>query len=158
MGEVRSIPQRLAKYSHRDPMTGCLVWHGVRMWKGYGLMKVRGRRKRVHRLAWEEINGPIPSGMDCLHNCPHGDNRACINVEHLWLGTNADNIADKIAKGKQSHKGPQGEAHPRAKLTNDQVRAIRGDWRQIKIIAREFGVKPRNVSAIRNRETWAHLP
>lgn len=158
MGEVRSIPKRLAKYSRRDPTTGCLVWHGVRMWKGYGVMKVKGRRRRVHRLAWEEINGPIPDGMDCLHDCPHGDNRACIEVEHLWLGTNQDNVDDKIRKGRQSHKGPQGEGHPKAKLTNEQVYAIRSDFRPIKTIATQYGIEPRNVRAIRNRETWAHLP
>jgi len=152
------VAERLRRHSRRDVATGCLIWTGGKMWKGYGRTKVDGRMKRVHRLAWEQVNGPIPAGMDCLHNCPGGDNRACIEIEHLWLGTNADNVADKIAKGRQSRKGPQGEAHPKAKVTNEQVLAIRNDWRPLRAIAREYGMHSRNVSAIRNRETWTHIP
>jgi hypothetical protein len=55
---------------------------------------------RAHRLAWELLRGPIPDGLQVLHNCPGGDNPRCVNPDHLFLGSNADNIADSLAKGR----------------------------------------------------------
>jgi len=73
------------------------VWIGYRTNKGYGQFKYRidgvRRTARAHRAAWEHANGPIPDGLHVLHTC---DNPACVNIEHLYLGTNDDNIADKM--------------------------------------------------------------
>jgi len=79
---------------------GCLEWQGARLASGYGLIG-RGRRDEgmayVHRLAWELAHGPIPDGMFVCHHC---DNPPCCNVEHLFLGTHADNMADMVTKGR----------------------------------------------------------
>jgi hypothetical protein len=85
---------------------GCWLWTGASTWQGYGLIHHHGRRGMVsvHRLSWTIANGGIPAGLQVLHRC---DNPPCVNPDHLWLGTNADNIADKLAKGRGSgwHKG-----------------------------------------------------
>ena len=72
---------------------------------------------RVHRVAWALFRGPIPKGMCVLHYC---DNRPCCNPDHLYLGTNANNTADMLARGRES----RGERSGQAKLTETQARDI----------------------------------
>jgi hypothetical protein len=82
---------------------GCLLWAGITDIDGYGIIHsgtCKGRNLRAHRVAWELTNGPIPAGMHVLHRC---DNRPCIEPSHLFLGTQADNMADKKAKGRSSY-------------------------------------------------------
>lgn len=106
----------------------------------------------AHRLGWEEKNGPIPVGMHVLHKC---DVRRCINPEHLFLGKNADNIADKVAKNRQ--RAAQGEANRHAVLTEEDVRAIRASSASQKWLARAYGVSVTHMSNIRTRKKWAHI-
>lgn len=81
---------------------GCFEWQGARMAiingrQGYGRLRVDGVERYAHRYAWESVNGPIPEGMFVCHAC---DNPPCINPAHLFLGTQADNNRDRIAKGR----------------------------------------------------------
>jgi len=101
-------------------------------------------------------NGPIPDGMQVLHRC---DNPPCCNPAHLFLGTQADNIADMIAKRRGG--AVSGEAHYRAKLTADQVSAIRARYAAGETqvaLAREFGVSQTNISRIVRGTTWVSHP
>ena len=82
--------------------SGCLEWTGGTTPDGYGKIKIDGVTVVAHRLAWTLTVGPIPEGMCVCHTC---DNPPCCNVNHLWLGTNAENMADKMAKGRY---GPGG--------------------------------------------------
>lgn len=133
----------------------CIEWTGARIPEGYG-QKWNPRTKKAelaHRLAWEKANGPIPAGMFVCHKC---DNPPCVNPEHLFLGTPKDNMADKCRKGRQ----PRGETHPRAKLTERDVREIRradGHGSSQRELARLYGVSPRSIQFIIQRRTWTHV-
>lgn len=79
-------------------------------------MRVDGKLRLVHRLVYALTKGPIPDGMQVLHNCPGGDNPSCCCPEHLWLGTQQDNMRDMAAKGRnimQTHpeRAARGESH-----------------------------------------------
>lgn len=81
--------------------SGCIEWTGVQNAYGYGTIlsddETRKKLVRTHRVAWVLANGPIPDSLSILHRC---DNRLCCNVEHLFVGTQQDNVADCISKGR----------------------------------------------------------
>jgi hypothetical protein len=99
---------------------GCWLWTAYRNRDGYGQFRVGGRMSKAHRVSWMLHFGPIPGGLDVLHRC---DNPDCVNPSHLWLGTDADHTADKVAKGRQSRQ--KGEMHGQAKLCAAEVITIR---------------------------------
>lgn len=146
----------------------CWSWSGSRNWGGYGRFQVAGREQAAHRYAWELAYGPIPDGMFACHRC---DNRGCVRPTHLFLGTAADNMADRDAKGRQasglrngSHtrpeRRPKGEAHGRQKLTEDQVRAIRkalDSGASYRELGEVYGVAAQSIRCIANRRNWAWL-
>lgn len=80
-----------------EPNSGCLLWEGAVTRDGYGLVRRNNTNHRVHRLAWEEAKGPIPEGLNVCHTC---DVPACCNPDHLFLGTQLDNVADMRTKGR----------------------------------------------------------
>jgi len=93
------VEVRLARgtVSRPGPLaTNCHVWvKGTN--RGYGQIMANHKTWLIHRLSWTLANGPIPKGMCVLHRC---DNPPCHNVAHLWLGTQLQNIADRVAKGR----------------------------------------------------------
>ena len=109
----------------------------------------------AHRVSYENAFGPIPYGMHVLHKCDVG---ACINPDHLFLGTHQDNMTDKVRKGRAL--GHVGEKHPRAVLAENDIREI------LKLIARgfrltdiaaQYGVSAEAVSAIKFNRSWRHV-
>jgi hypothetical protein len=135
----------------------CWLWMGARTPEGYGyrvVVKPYATRRVASRMAYEFTHGPIPPRMCVCHRC---DNPPCVNPAHLFLGTNADNAADRAAKGRTTH----GEQSHLSRLTADQVRAIRGRYMtggvSMRQLAREYGVDRRTISLILRRATWRHI-
>ena len=136
--------------------TGCVVWIGGKTAKGYGEFALDHQRWYAHRYAWTRAFGDIPEGMQVLHKC---DNPPCVNPAHLFLGTNADNHADKIAKGRQ-RGAHAGEDNHKAVLTVSDVKWIRylrslGGTQQR--IAEIIGAKRATVRAVLDGRTWNHV-
>ena len=102
-----SLQQRLDYYSIRDPKTGCILWRAGRNTNGYGHVRWDGRLWLAHRAAWVARHGPIPDGLLVCHRC---DVRPCINPDHLFLGTQKDNMIDKAIKAgheRRTEPGPE---------------------------------------------------
>jgi DNA-binding transcriptional regulator YiaG len=111
----------------------------------------------AHRVSYALANGlqmVAIRGLVVRHDC---DNPACINPEHLSLGTQADNIADAIARGRARHRTPEGTEHHAAKLTDEVVRAIRQSTDSARVAAERFGVSRGTVKDVRRRRTWRHI-
>lgn len=84
-----------------EPNTGCWLWSGSSCDKGYGMFNLNGKTVRAHRLSYEIHNGKIAEGMHILHKC---DNPCCVNPEHLSVGTNHDNVKDKLSKRRDHNQ------------------------------------------------------
>lgn len=150
-----TLRERLWRKTEADPKTGCWVWKGYVEASGYGRIWF-GSTWLAHRASWVDEFGPIPNGLHVCHRC---DNPPCWNPDHLFLGTNADNVADRHAKGRSRGGYHRGETHPCAKLTADDVRAIRAarGAEQGRITARRYGVSPSRISMIQTRKVWDHV-
>lgn len=132
----------------------CWLWTGCTTACGYGrASRYGGANVLAHRLAYELAVGEVPDGLCVMHVC---DTPACVNPAHLRLGTQRDNVADCVAKGRTAH----GEKNGRAKLTSADVRAIRGAVRRgasQRAVADDFEVCPKTVSRITRGLTWRHV-
>jgi len=137
---------------------GCWEWAKCRDQNGYGRIQHDGRSQVAHRIAWELWVGPIPEGKCILHKC---DNPSCINPDHLFVGTQLDNIADMNAKGRHGKFVHESESSPGAKLKWPEVREIRrrcANGELIYMVANDYGVSKTTVGYIIRRQTWRNDP
>ncbi len=155
-GPITGLASKLKASSVVCDSTGCRLWTRGRNGDGYGLVWVRGRGQLLaHRVAYEIWCGPIVRGLFVCHRC---DNPACINPQHLWLGTNRDNAQDMASKGRSPRGQKSAQENSNAKLTNVQVLAIRqrhsteglGERR----LSRMYRVSRGCIQQILERRTW----
>jgi hypothetical protein len=151
-----SIEERFDKNRQVDLITGCHNFLGFKDRNGYGRIKYNNKGYAVHRLFWVLKNGELPSNIHVLHKC---DNPSCFNLDHLFIGSHLDNVADKVAKNRQYHP-PKGRLHHRsmAKLTEEQVKEIKVLLKRgysHRDIAKDFKVHFGTISDISNNKTWA---
>ena len=134
------------------PIAGCILWTGTTTKNGYGVM----RSQYMHRYAWERAHGPLPISAHVLHRC---DVPSCVNPAHLFIGTQQDNNADKVRKGRARGGSMKGEAHPSAKLSAADVDAIRKRYALGATqtgLGKEFGISQGTVWGIVNNRNWRH--
>lgn len=123
----------------------------------YGVLG-RGRRGEgmvyAHRLSFEMAGGVLLEGQDVMHSC---DNPLCVNPAHLTAGTRTDNMQDAKAKGRVRWRAHPGVRNGRAKLTEDDVRAIRASRETNVVLAARYVVFDTLVGRIRRRQAWCHV-
>lgn len=138
---------------YTDKTGDCWEWTGLLNDNGYGKIYINGKLESAHRIAWRLGRGGIKDNLHVLHKC---DNRKCVNPDHLFLGTNNDNIRDKVNKNRQPH----GEGVYCAKLNDGSVleikRRVANGESQTKL-AEEYGVTQVAVGHVIGGRTWKHL-
>ncbi len=136
-------------------MTSCIEFTGYKTAFGHGQQRYEGRTQYAHRVVWQKHNGSIPSGVIIRHSC---DNPACVNVDHLEIGTHADNVNDCIKRGRS--RALRGEQAGRAILTEKDVLAVRAmieEGYTVVECARLFNIANSTASAIKHRKSWRHI-
>ncbi len=149
-----NIEDRLTNYI--DKTDTCWNWIGYKNDHGYGLISIgRGKQTRAHRFMYERYKGTIPKDMKVLHSC---DNPACVNPEHLSIGTQKDNVKDMMNRGRGGYKSFHGESHHMSKLTDEKVKQIRDLWDKGGVyqsqLAKQFGVSQQVISKVVNYKAW----
>lgn len=182
MININDFPER---FSSKVEIVGeCWIWNAAKNRAGYGVYcvytpeaKEKKDRKRMmpaHRFSWSYINGEIPKGMFACHKC---DNPSCVNPEHIFIGTQKENMADMRAKGRSAkgekhwhRKHPEmilrGEQIGNSKLTAEQVKRIREEYKPGKPnntseysltgLAKKYGVTFQTISKIINNQRWVN--
>lgn len=169
--EFRAKTIRLFSRKYKvNAKTGCHEWHAGLTKCGYGQFRVDGKVMKAHRVSWMLFCGEIPGGMFVCHRC---DNPRCVNPDHLFVGSQSDNMADMKVKGRgfvQSgvtwqHARPddvlRGEDAPSVKISKSAVESIfaenDGSWGIRSRLGRKYGISPQHVGRILDGKAWAHL-
>jgi hypothetical protein len=149
---AKLTPETFWEALEREP-GGCWLWTR-RHWNGYGQVWFKGREWRAHRLAYLLHHGLLPEGKMICHTC---DERACCNPDHLYLGTQTENMRDRRVRGRTA----RGERHGSAKLTADDVRHIRRRYAETgllpDVLGAEYGVTGAAIRALLRGRSWRHV-
>lgn len=155
-GNKIRIPIKQRFWLKVEKTDDCWNWTGCRNKHGYGMIGEGGSNGRgilSHRLSWELHNGEIPQGIEVCHKC---DNPTCVNPNHLWLGTHAENMRDRSIKGRAY--GAKGECNGKAKLNRKLVREIRDLYKTGEFshtgLAETFNVSKASIYYIVNNKSW----
>ena len=166
IGNIRPVDERFWAKVDKSNNGGCWIWIGGKL----GRLKHGGfwdgkQMTYAHRVSYEFVNGPIPEGKEIMHIC---DNPACVNPNHLMLGSHAENMLDAKTKGRTSggfhfvHEENRslGEKHGQSKLTDNDIREIRQKYDSgIKVneLARQYGMGHAQIGMIAHRRAWIHI-
>ena len=151
--------ERFAEKYTMEPMSGCWLWTAGTNGTGYGKFRLGSlldgtrREELAHRFSYELHRGPIPDGKHVCHRC---DTPFCVNPDHLFLSDQAGNMADKVAKNRQS----KGSSISWSKLDESDIPIIRqwldDGWKQYEI-ADVWGVQQSLISQINTGKIWRHV-
>ena len=133
-------------------LNGCWNWQGSKSVKGYGRIKFEGVYWSTHRLMAFLKLSDLGEGSVVCHRC---DNPSCINPDHLFVGTQLENILDRDLKGRRNQA--KGENQGSSKLTAAQVTSIRLDTRKHSTIAAEYGITRAHVGNLKANRAWKHI-
>ena len=134
--------------SEPDLNSGCWLWSLFINRRGYGQMTFRGKKCKAPRVAYEVATGNPPLKLSVLHRC---DTPSCVNPDHLFLGTQAENMRDMVSKGRSA----SGESHWNAKLSEADISIIRSSSETSVALGRRFGVSDQTICKIRAGQKWA---
>lgn len=143
--------------------SGCWEWQRGIAKNGYGCFSNSSVAQRAHRASYLGFKGEIPEGLYVCHHC---DNKRCVNPDHLYAGTHADNTRDaqerhRLATGPDKTKGSLGGKNCKAKLTSDQVLEIRrrhgNGSMSTSVLANLFDVNRATIGRIVRRKAWTHV-
>jgi hypothetical protein len=157
----QKVRKRLLRKSVVNDITGCRIWTGSLTDGGYGRMHLKKQYVHVHRVVYEAFVDKIPDGKIVMHKC---DNRACIEVSHLVIGTLIDNNKDRDMKGRTARQF--GTTNGMAKFVDDDIVSIRSiipstsilNYKEIRDwVASEYNVCPGTIASIVKRKTWTHI-
>lgn len=130
-----------------DPFNGCWLCQLGVVAGGYPVVRCGRRLLRAHRVMREHFSGPVPAGLFVLHRC---DVPRCCNPAHLWVGTHADNMADRNAKGR-ARGGRRGVLSP------DEVREIRASVDTLAVLAGRYRVNGMTVQKVRSGRSYREV-
>ena len=155
-----ALLERLLSRMAPEPTSGCWLWLGGTDSSGYGSIRVGDKTKSTHRLSYELHRGPIPDGLRVCHKC---DVPSCINPDHFFLGTDADNAHDRDRKGRLVPAPPMpGQAHANAKLSDADVlemrRRVSSGVATPREEAQRLGITFVAACKILRGAAWSHLP
>ena len=142
--------ERIQRRMEIDPVRGCWLWLGPLTADKYARMGSSRGGVKGHRALWIELHGPLDRREYVLHRC---DVPRCCNPDHLYVGTQQDNMRDRNVRGRQA----RGEKQGFARLTAAAVLAIRSDPRENRLIAADYGLDRSWVSRLKNRKFWTHI-
>lgn len=156
---AQTLQERLLDRIEYDTNGGCWLWAGTTAWNGYGRVALKQGGKRTipaHRASWCVFRGD-PGDLLVCHHC---DVRQCINPDHLFLGTQTENMADMYAKGRNRPSDTAGSKNHKARLNEADVASIRqrlSDGEREADLAREFGVAPCTINNLYRGRKWRHV-
>jgi hypothetical protein len=150
---------------------GCWIWKGSFYPGGYGIAWFDGTNRNAHRIAYIITNGAIPNNLLVCHNCPGGDNPACVNPTHMFLGTNKDNMQDAMHKGTHAagkrhgmsidpSRAQRGSARYNAKMSEETVRQVRSAYKNgisCAVLAAQHGMTVRSMFKVLSGQHWKHV-
>lgn len=149
--KAKTIESKTGRFlRHVNKTESCWIWTGLISDRGYGRFAIAGKMQLAHRVSYELFKGEILDGLLVCHEC---DNPPCVNPNHLFIGTHADNMHDMHAKGR----GMRGESHTNSKFTQEQILEIHFDSRSLGKIAAAYGISKSHACGIKKGVFWRHL-
>ncbi len=146
----KPLLEKIEQNTIRLPESGCWIWMSTIEKTGYGRVCSGKKPFYAHRVSYEQKYGSIPNGMMALHHC---DVKSCVNPDHIFIGTQQENMIDKVSKNRQA----KGASHGNAKLTEDQAREIKFSSETSIKLAAKFNYPASMIREIKNGNLWKHL-